>query len=94
MPITRALKKKRNLLSRLPPDPDNCNGDPAREADRDAGRDVRYGRPGRRIHRAISVMYDWTVERNFVNETTARGIKFVYAKGKGATPWKEADVRK
>lgn len=43
---------------------------------------------------AVSVMYDWAVERNYIAENTAKGIKQIYRKESGATPWKAADVKK
>lgn len=89
----KTLKKKRNLLKRILDKPnremliprekliemqDNMGATPA-QADA--------------FIEAVSVMYDWAVERKHITENTARGIKQVYKKGDGATPWKAADVK-
>ncbi len=89
----KTLKKKRNLLTRLLDDPTKKaliprerllkfqDGMGATPAQADA------------FIEAVSVMYDWAVERKHIPENTAKGIKQVYTKGDGATPWKAADVK-
>lgn len=41
---------------------------------------------------AVSVTYNWAIERKHLKHNTAKGIKSVYIKGDGATPWKALDV--
>lgn len=89
----KTLKKKRNLLNRLLTRPDKTmlipnekliemqDGMAATPAQADA------------FIEAVGVMYDWAVERKYIKENTARGIKSIYRKGDGATPWKAADVK-
>ena len=43
---------------------------------------------------AVAVMFDWAIERRYLQQNPARGIKPIYRKGDGAKPWKAADVRK
>lgn len=90
----KTLKKKRNLLNRLLTDPDRVmlipqekllkmqDGMGATPAQADA------------FIEAIGVMYDWAIERKYLQNNPARGIKSIYIKGDGATPWKAADVKK
>jgi len=42
---------------------------------------------------AVGVMYDWAIDRKYVKTNPARGIKGVYTKGDGATPWKTSDLK-
>jgi integrase len=90
----KTLKKKRNLLNRLLADPDRVMEIPREKLI--GMQDAMGATPAQAdaFIESVSVMYDWAVERKYVRENTAKGIKSVYAKGDGATPWKAADVRK
>lgn len=90
----KTLKKKRNLLNRLLADPDKVMEIPREKLIE--MQDAMGSTPAQAdaFIEAIAVMYDWAVERKYVRENTARGVKSVYRKGDGATPWKAADVKK
>lgn len=90
----KTLKKKRNLLNRLLDEPDRVMDIPREKLIE--MQDAMGSTPAQAdaFIEAIAVMYDWAVERKYVKENTARGIKSVYIKGDGATPWKAADVKK
>lgn len=89
----KTLKKKRNLLSRLVLRPDREMAIP-REKLLEM-QDAMASTPAQAdaFIEAVGVMYDWALERRHVASNPARGIKKVYEKGDGATPWKAADVR-
>ncbi|MDR6632395.1 integrase [Phyllobacterium sp. 1468] len=89
----KTLKKKRNLLNRLITDPDKVMLIPNEKLiEMQDGMGATPAQADAFIE-AVGVMYDWAVERKYVKENTARGIKSIYRKGDGATPWKAADVK-
>ena len=90
----KTLKKKRNLLNRLLV----SDADKVMEIPREkliGMQDAMGATPAQAdaFIEAVSVMYDWAVERKYIKENTAKGIRSVYTKGDGATPWKAADVK-
>lgn len=89
----KTLKKKKNLLARL-------LVDPARKmlVPREKLLEMQdgMGSTPAQAHafiEAAAVLFDWAIERKYIKENPARGIKAVYRKGDGATPWKAADVK-
>ena len=89
----KTLKKKRNLLNRLLKTPDKKMLIPQEKLIE--MQDVMGGTPAQAdaFIEAVGVMYDWAIERKYIQTNPARGIKSVYQKGDGATPWKAADVK-
>lgn len=89
----KTLKKKRNLLSRLIKDPNMKMLIPRERLIQ--FQDEMGATPAQAdaFIEAVSVMYEWAVERKHLPENTARGIKQVYTKGDGATPWKAENVK-
>nr|WP_274706836.1 tyrosine-type recombinase/integrase [Allorhizobium sonneratiae] len=90
----KTLKKKKNLLSRLTVAPDRKMLIPREKLIE--MQDAMGATPAQAdaFIEAISVLYDWALDRKYIKENTAKGIKSIYRKGDGATPWKAADVRK
>lgn len=89
----KTLKKKRNLLNRLLKKPNREMLIPREKLiEMQDGMGATPAQADAFIE-AVSVMYDWAVERKHVSQNTAKGIKQVYKKGDGATPWKAADVK-
>ncbi|WP_234892228.1 tyrosine-type recombinase/integrase [Agrobacterium vitis] len=90
----KTLKKKKNLLNRLTADPDKKMLIPREKLIE--MQDAMGSTPAQAdaFIEAVSVLYDWALDRKYIKENTAKGIKSVYRKGDGATPWKAADVRK
>ncbi|WP_244490033.1 site-specific integrase [Rhizobium sp. Leaf386] len=89
----KTLKKKRNLLAQLLKKP---NKEMLIPREKLIGMQDDMGATPAQADafiEAVSVMYDWAVERKHIAENTAKGIKSVYKKGDGATPWKAADVK-
>lgn len=90
----KTLKKKRNLLNNLIKDPDKKMLVPREKLiEMQDGMGSTPAQADAFIE-AVGVLYDWAVERKYIKENTARGIRSVYRKGDGATPWKAADVKK
>lgn len=89
----KTLKKKRNLLSRLAGKADYEMVIPRTELIRVQDRMGSTPAQADAFIEAVCVMYDWAIERNYMKENPARGIKPIYRKGSGATPWKAADVK-
>lgn len=90
----KTLKKKRNLLNRLLARPDKEMLIPREkliEMQDDMGATPAQADA---FIEAVAVLYDWAIERKHISVNPARGIKAVYVKGEGATPWKAADVKK
>lgn len=90
----KTLKKKKNLLNRLIVDPDMVMLIPREKLIEKQDEMGATPAQADAFIEAIGVMYDWALERKYIKENTARGIKSVYRKGEGATPWKAADVKK
>jgi integrase len=89
----KTLKKKKNLLTRLTKDPDKKMQIPREKLiELQDGMGSTPAQADAFIE-AVSVMFDWAVERKYLKENTAKGIKSVYRKGDGAQPWKAADVK-
>ncbi|MDQ0319991.1 integrase [Pararhizobium capsulatum DSM 1112] len=89
----KTLKKKRNLLNRLLKKPDKKMQIPREKL---IGMQDGMGSTPAQADafiEAVGVMFDWGVDRKYLKENTARGIKSVYRKGDGATPWKADDVK-
>lgn len=89
----KTLKKKRNLLSRLLNRPDNRMLIPQEkliEMQDDMGATPAQADA---FIEAVGVMYDWAIERRYLQTNPARGIRSIYRKGEGAQPWKAADVK-
>jgi integrase len=90
----KTLKKKRNLLKRLLIRPDKKMLIPQEKLiEMQDGMGATPAQADAFIE-AVAVMYDWAIERKKVSTNPARGIKPVYEKGDGATPWKAEDVKK
>ncbi len=90
----KTLKKKRNLLNRLLVDPDKKMQIPREKLiEMQDGLGATPAQADAFIE-AVGVLYDWALERKYIKENTARGIRSIYTKGDGATPWKAADVKK
>ncbi|OCJ12521.1 integrase [Rhizobium sp. AC27/96] len=89
----KTLKKKKNLLNRLLKTPDKKMQIPREKLIE--MQDAMGSTPAQAdaFIEAVGVMFDWAVDRKYLKENTARGIKSVYRKGDGATPWKAADVK-
>jgi integrase len=89
----KTLKKKKNLLNRLLIDLDRVMEIPREKLIE--MQDAMGSTPAQAdaFIEAIGVMYDWAIERKYIKENPACGIKGVYTKGDGATPWKAADVK-
>ncbi|HLP70438.1 MAG TPA: tyrosine-type recombinase/integrase [Rhizobium sp.] len=90
----KTLKKKRNLLQRLLKHSDKKALIPREKLIEMQDEMAATPAQADAFIEAVAVMYDWAIERKKVKENPARGIKGVYEKGDGATPWKAADVRK
>jgi integrase len=89
----KTLKKKRNLLNRLLARPDKRMLIPQEKLlEMQDGMGATPAQADAFIE-AVGVMYAWAAERKYVQTNPARGIKTVYIKGDGATPWKAADVK-
>ncbi|MFN7093268.1 MAG: tyrosine-type recombinase/integrase [Allorhizobium sp.] len=90
----KTLKKKRNLLNRLIKEPDRRMLIPREKLiEMQDGMGSTPAQADAFIE-AVAVLYDWAMERKRVKENPARGIRSIYRKGEGATPWKAADVKK
>lgn len=90
----KTVKKKRNLLNRLLDNPNKKMLIPREKlVEKQDGMGATPAQADAFIE-AVSAMYDWAVERKYIPENTAKGIKQIYRKGSGATPWKAADVKK
>jgi integrase len=90
----KTLKKKRNLLNRLLTHPDKVMLIPQEKLlEMQDGMGATPAQADAFIE-AVGVMYDWAVERKYLQTNPARGIKSIYVKGAGARPWKAADVKK
>lgn len=90
----KTLKKKRNLLNRLLVNPDKVMLIPQEKLlEMQDGMGSTPAQADAFIE-AVAVMYDWAIERKYLQNNPARGIKSIYVKGDGATPWKAADVKK
>jgi len=89
----KTVKKKRNLLNRLLADPDRKMLIPHEKLIE--MHDTMGATPAQAdaFIEAVAVMYDWAIERKHMRENPARGIKAVYQKGEGATPWNAGDVK-
>lgn len=89
----KTLKKKRNLLNRLLADPDKKMLIPQEKLIE--MQDAMGATPAQAdaFIEAVAVLYDWAIERKRVKVNPARGIRSIYRKGDGATPWKAADVK-
>ena len=90
----KTIKKKRNLLNRLIVEPDKKMLIPREKLIEMQDKMGSTPAQADALMEAVSVMYDWAVERKYIPENTAKGIKQIYRKGDGATPWKAADVKK
>lgn len=90
----KTLKKKRNLLSPLLVHSDARMLILTRTLV--GWRDDRSATPAQAdaFIEAVRVMYEWAIEREYVRENPALTIRKIYKKGKGATPWKAADVKR
>ncbi|MCV0348507.1 MAG: tyrosine-type recombinase/integrase [Nitratireductor sp.] len=89
----KTLKKKRNLLSRLLKHPDRKMLIPHEKLiEMQDGMGATPAQADAFIE-AVAVMFDWAIERRYLQQNPARGIKPIYRKGDGAKPWKAADVR-
>lgn len=89
----KTLKKKRNLLNRLLSKPDKVMLIPQEKLlEMQDGMGATPAQADAFIE-AVGVMYDWAAERKYIQSNPARGIKTIYTKGDGATPWKAADVK-
>jgi integrase len=89
----KTLKKKRNLLTRLLNKPNREMLIPREKLiEMQDGMGATPAQADAFIE-AVSVMYEWAVERKHIPENTAKGIKQVYTKGDGATPWKAENVK-
>lgn len=90
----KTLKKKRNLLTRLLTQPDKVMLIPQEKLlEMQDGMGATPAQADAFIE-AVGVMYDWAIERKYLQNNPARGIKSIYVKGDGAKPWKGADVKK
>lgn len=90
----KTLKKKRNLLSPL-----LVHNDAHMLVSRAfliREQDKRSATPAQAdaFIEAVRVMYDWAIDRELIKENTATGIRKIYRKGSGATPWSADDVRR
>lgn len=90
----KTLKKKKNLLNRLLDRPDRTMLIPQEKLIEMQDRMGATPSQADALIEAVAVMYDWAIERKYVQTNPARGIKPIYIKGEGATPWKAADVKK
>lgn len=90
----KTLKKKRNLLNRLLENPDKKMLIPREKLIEFQDKMGATPAQADAFIEAVAVLYDWAIERKRVKENPARGIRSVYNKGDGATPWKAADVKK
>lgn len=89
----KTLKKKRNLLSPLVGMTDTfMKISPAAVV---GWRNDRAETPAQAdaFVEAVRVMYDWAIELTYVKQNPATGVRKIYRKGKGATPWKASDVK-
>lgn len=89
----KTVKKKRNLLNRLVKEPDRKMLIPREKLIEMQDKMGSTPAQADALMEAISVLYDWAMERKYIKENTAKGIKQIYRKGSGATPWKSADVK-
>ncbi|WP_313666168.1 site-specific integrase [Shinella sp.] len=89
----KTVKKKRNLLARLIVEPDRKMFVPREKLIEMQDKMAASPAQADAFIEAVAVMFDWAIERKHIKENTARGIKSVYRKGDGATPWKAADVK-
>jgi len=89
----KTVKKKRNLLNRLLDNPNKKMLMPREKLIEKQDEMGATPAQADAFIEAVSVMYDWALERNYIAENTAKGIKQIYRKGSGATPWKAADVK-
>ena len=89
----KTLKKKRNLLNRLVDKPDRKMLTPQEKLIEMQDTMAATPAQAHAFIEAVGVMYDWAIDRKYLQTNPARGIKGVYQKGAGATPWKAADVR-
>lgn len=90
----KTLKKKKNLLNRLLDRPDRTMLIPQEKLIEMQDRMGATPSQADALIEAIGVMYDWAIERKYVQTNPARGIKPIYIKGEGATPWKAVDVKR
>jgi integrase len=90
----KTLKKKRNLLQRLLQDPDRVMEIPREKLIEMQDKMGATPAQADALIEAIGVMYEWAMDRRYIKANPARGIKSVYRKGEGATPWKAADVKR
>lgn len=88
----KTLKKKRNLLAKLIENPNKKMAIPREKLIE--MQDAMGSSPAQAdaFIEAVAVLFDWAIDRKYIKENTARGIKSVYKKGDGAKPWKAADV--
>lgn len=88
----KTLKKKRNLLAKLLENPNKKMAIPREKLIE--MQDAMGSSPAQAdaFIEAVAVLFDWAIDRKYLKENTARGIKSVYKKGEGAKPWKAADV--
>jgi integrase len=89
----KTLKKKKNLLKRLLKRPDRTMVIPQDKLIEMQDGMMKTPAQADAFIEAVAVMYDWSIERKYLKNNPARGIKSIYAKGDGATPWKAADVK-
>lgn len=90
----KTLKKKRNLLKILTVEPDKKMLVPREKLIEKQDQMGATPAQADAFIKAVNVMYEWAIERNYIKENTAKGIKPIYRKGNGATPWKGEDVKK
>jgi integrase len=88
----KTLKKKRNLLAKLLENPNKKMAIPREKLIE--MQDAMGSSPAQAdaFIEAVAVLFDWAIDRKYLKENTAGGIKSVYRKGDGAKPWKAADV--
>jgi hypothetical protein len=88
----KTVKKKRNLLAKLIADPDRKMQVPREKLIEIQDKMAASPAQADAFIEAVAVLFDWAIDRKYLKENTARGIKSVYRKGDGAKPWKAADV--
>lgn len=88
----KTVKKKRNLLAKLIVDPDRKMQVPREKLIELQDKMAASPAQADAFIEAVAVLFDWAIDRKYIKENTARGIKSVYKKGDGAKPWKAADV--
>lgn len=89
----KTLKKKRNLFEKLRPYWEYESVIPRKNLMELQDRFTAKPAQADALIEAIRVMYSWAMDREIVAENPAIGIKKIYQKGPGTTPWQADDVK-